>query len=122
MRCFRLLHLITFLSAAVPYAWCQTAEEMASSVTIIRDTYGVPHIYCPTDASVVFGMMYAQAEDNFWQIEEGYIRALGRSAEVYGSSVAGKDAVIRSFEPWRLAQEEYARADPAMREPSRASG
>ncbi len=115
MCCFRLLSLIPLFWAAVSVLRSQTAGEMASSVTIIRDTYGVPHIYGPTDASVVFGMMYAQAEDNFWQIEEDYIRVLGRSAELYGSSQAGRDAVIRSFEPWRLAQEEYARAEPGVR-------
>jgi len=58
-------------------------------VTIYRDTYGVPHVYGPTDASVVFGFVYAQAEDDFPQIEENYIRALGRAAEVYGESAAG---------------------------------
>ena len=40
-------------------------DEVAASVTIYRDEYGVPHIYGPTDASVVFGYLYAQAEDNF---------------------------------------------------------
>ena len=47
----------------------------------------------PTDASVVFGFVYAQAEDNFPQIEENYIRALGRASEVYGESTAGTSAV-----------------------------
>ena len=46
------------------------AEKIARSVTIYRDTYGVPHIFGPTDASCVFGYIYAQAEDNFWQIED----------------------------------------------------
>jgi len=44
-------------------------SAVARSVTIHRDSWGVPHIYGPTDASVVFGHLYAQAEDNFWQIE-----------------------------------------------------
>ena len=51
-------------------------------VTIKRDQWGVPHVYGPTDASVVFGFVYAQAEDNFWQIEDTMIQALGRYAEV----------------------------------------
>ena len=41
------------------------AVALAQSVTIIRDNYGVPHIYGKTDAAVVFGLMYAQCEDNF---------------------------------------------------------
>src|SRR5713226_6196446 len=59
-------------------------ERIARTVTIYRDTYGVPHIFGPTDASVVFGLAYCQAEDNFWQIEDNYIRAVGRATEVYG--------------------------------------
>ena len=61
-------------------------EATARSVTIVRDTWGVPHVYGPTDASVVFGMMYAQAEDDFWTVEEEYVRALGRQTELYGDS------------------------------------
>src|SRR5262245_46620050 len=115
MRCFRSCYLIT---AGILFCFSpaqSSSPELAQSVTIYRDTYGVPHIYGATDASVVFGLMYAQAEDNFWQLEDDYIVALGRSAEVYGSGVLGRDVVIRSFEPWRLAQEEYARMDPAAR-------
>jgi acyl-homoserine lactone acylase PvdQ len=41
------------------------AEKIARSVTIYRDSYGVPHVYGPTDVSCVFGYIYAQAEDNF---------------------------------------------------------
>ena len=51
---------------------------LSKSVTIYRDTYGVPHIYGKTDAAAVFGLMYAQAEDNFWQLEEDYIQ-IGRA-------------------------------------------
>ncbi len=64
-------------------------EKMASSVTIYRDTYGVPHVHGPADANVVFGFVYAQAEDNFPEIEENYIRALGRASEIYGDSSVG---------------------------------
>ena len=54
------------------------------SVTIERDTWGVPHIYAKTDAGAAYGLMYAQAEDNFWQLEADYIRIVGRAAEVEG--------------------------------------
>ena len=61
-------------------------EKIAKSVTIYRDKWGVPHVYGPTDYSVMFGFMYAQAEDNFWQIEDSYIQSIGRAAEVYGET------------------------------------
>src|SRR5207253_8013163 len=49
------------------------AEGLARSATIYRDTYGVPHVFGSTDASTVFGFAYAQAEDNFWRVEENFI-------------------------------------------------
>lgn len=91
------------------------AEKLARSVTIYRDKYGVPHIYGPTDASVIFGLMYAQAEDNFWQLETDYIRALGRASEVDGERGLSSDLAHRAFEITRLAQAEYQRANPRTR-------
>ena len=61
-----------------------SATAMARTVTIYRDRYGVPYVHGPTDATAVFGFAYAQAEDNFSQVEDSYIHALGRAAEVYG--------------------------------------
>ena len=54
------------------------AARLAQGVTIYRDAWGVPHIHGQTDAHVVFGYAYAQAEDYFWQVEDTYILALGR--------------------------------------------
>jgi penicillin amidase len=93
----------------------QTQENLARSVTIYRDTFGVPHIYGQTDESVVFGLMYAQAEDNFWQLEEDHINKLGRAAEVYGSSRLTGDLMARLFETTKRAKSEYARLSPATR-------
>ena len=96
------------------------AEKLARSVTIYRDSYGVPHIYGPTDASCVFGYIYAQAEDNFWQIEDSYIRALGRASEVYGDRTLADDMLNRALEIPRLAKAEYDRATGRERELSDA--
>src|ERR1035441_8483836 len=54
------------VACALPAATVNHPAEIARSVTIYRDTYGVPHIFGPTDASCVFGYAYAQAEENFW--------------------------------------------------------
>ena len=72
------------------------AIELAKSVTIQRDSYGVPHVYGRTDAACVFGFIYAQAEDYFWQIEDNYIRSLGRAAEVAGEKSLPDDLVNRA--------------------------
>jgi acyl-homoserine-lactone acylase len=93
-----------------------SASEMARQVTIYRDTYGVPHIYAPTDAACVFGLMYAQAEDNFRQLENTYIDMLGRAAEVYGERALMNDLLRRACEINRLAMAEYAQADARTRQ------
>jgi acyl-homoserine-lactone acylase len=92
------------------------AEKLARSVTIYRDTYGVPHVFGPTDASCVFGYLYAQAEDNFWQIEDNYICAMGRAAEVYGENKLAQDMVNRALEIPKLAKAEYERSTPKVKE------
>jgi acyl-homoserine-lactone acylase len=86
------------------------SERIARSVTIYRDTYGVPHVFGPTDESCVFGYLYAQAEDNFWQVEDNYIRALGRASEVYGDKTLPDDILVRALDLQNLAINEYGRA------------
>jgi penicillin amidase len=89
--------------------------RLASQVTIYRDTYGVPHVFGRTDAATVFGFAFAQAEDNFWRVEENFIQALGRSSELYGKDAVNEDRLNHALEIPRLAQEEYSRLDPKMR-------
>jgi penicillin amidase len=90
-------------------------ESLARKVTIYRDTYGVPHVFGRTDASTAFGFAYAQAEDNFWRVEENFILALGRASELYGEKSLDEDRLNHALEIPRLAQEEYARLDRHMR-------
>lgn len=99
------------LLLALPLA---ATEELARSVTIYRDNWGVPHITGPTDAACSFGYAYAQAEDNFWQVEDNYIRALGRASEVYGEKMLAEDLIVRALEIPKLAQAEYARYSPQV--------
>jgi acyl-homoserine-lactone acylase len=72
-------------------------EREAKDVTIIRDTWGVPHIYGKTDADAVFGMIYAQAEDDFNRVELNYINAMGRLAEVEGEKEIYRDLRMKLF-------------------------
>ena len=88
---------------------------MTSQVTIYRYVYGVPHVFGRTDASTVFGFAYAQAEDNFWRIEDNYIRSIGRASEVYGEETLNNDRLNHALEISRLAREEYARLDAHTR-------
>jgi len=70
-------------------------EKQAKNVNIIRDNWGIPHIYGKTDADAVFGLMYAQCEDDFKRVEMNYIEKLGRMAEVKGMSSLFDDLFIR---------------------------
>src|SRR5262245_11811474 len=85
------------------------AEKLARSVTINRDSFGVPHISGKNDASVVFGLMYAQCEDNFWQLETDLTRAIGRAAEIDGEKWLANDLAYRAFEVEKLSKAEYER-------------
>jgi acyl-homoserine-lactone acylase len=72
-------------------------ETIASRVNIIRDDFGVPHIYGKTDADAIFGLLYAQAEDDFNRVERNYIWATGRLAEIDGESALFSDLRARLY-------------------------
>ena len=114
-----LITLLGILFVCVSNAVANQDEEslarLARSVTIYRDTYGVPHVFGRTDESTVFGFAYAQAEDNFWRVEENFILALGRASELYGEKMLDEDRLNHALEIPRLAREEYARLDKHTR-------
>ena len=70
-------------------------ESEAKQVTIIRDTWGIPHIYGKTDADAVFGLLYAQCEDDFNRVEMNALENLGRIAEVNGENNLYDDLKMR---------------------------
>jgi acyl-homoserine-lactone acylase len=72
-------------------------EQRAAKVTIVRDDWGIAHIYAKTDADVVFGLMYAQAEDDFNRVETNYINSMGRLAEAEGQSEVYRDLRMKLF-------------------------
>lgn len=72
-------------------------ERQARQVTIIRDDWGIPHIRGKTDADAVFGLMYAQAEDDFNRVEMNYLSAMGRVAEAEGETAVYRDLRMKLF-------------------------
>jgi len=107
------LRLLTILAITVIMASSCGNSEMASwkkhakNVTIIRDNYGVAHIYGKTDADVVFGMIYAQCEDDFNRVEVNYINSMGRMAEVEGESQIYTDLRMKLFIDPEIVKQEY---------------
>ena len=98
----RLRFLILFLST-----FTFGANAWSEEVQIYRDDWGVPHIFSDTDAGSVYGYVYAQAEDNFWQVEDTIIQALGRYAEVVGEAGLAADYLNRALQLTELAQREW---------------
>jgi acyl-homoserine-lactone acylase len=70
-------------------------EQRARNVTIIRDDWGIAHVYGHSDADAVFGMEYAQAEDDFNRVEMNYLNALGRVGEAQGERAIYRDLRMR---------------------------
>jgi acyl-homoserine lactone acylase PvdQ len=87
-------------------------EREAANVTIIRDDWGIAHVYGKTDADAVFGMEYAQAEDDFNRVETNYINAMGRLAEAEGESKIYQDLRMKLFIDPVALKADYA-ASPA---------
>ena len=85
-------------------------ESQAKNVTIIRDNWGIPHVYGKTDADAVFGLMYAQCEDDFKRVELNYIEKLGRLAEVNGESDIYNDLYLRLLIDSSDAKADYKNA------------
>ena len=98
----RILPLALVLGTLLP-ACAPTDPEVARwrrqarDVTIVRDDWGIPHVYGKTDADAVFGVLYAQAEDDFNRVETNYINALGRLAEAEGEAAVFRDLRMKLF-------------------------
>ncbi len=88
------------------------AAAAARNVTIIRDTWGIAHVYGKTDADAVFGMIYTQAEDDFNRVENNYLLSMGRSAEAEGESKIYQDLRMKLFIDPAELKRQYA-ASPA---------
>ena len=120
MRRFSLLCTI-FIGAFLVLSCSSDAEvdrleAIAERVEIIRDDFGVPHVYAKTDADAVFGMLYAQCEDDFNRVEQNYIWAIGRLAEVEGDSALYSDVRARLFMTQEEAEEAYENSPKWLRD------
>jgi len=107
-----LLAVASLCFAAPNHAEISRWEHQAQRVTIIRDDWGIAHVYGKTDADAVFGMLYAQAEDDFNRVETNYINATGRLAEAEGESKIYQDLRMKLFIDPADMQKQFA-ASPA---------
>lgn len=106
----------SFLAIACQKSEIERWEEQANQVEILRDDFGVPHIYGKTDADAVFGLLYAQCEDDFRRVERNYIWAIGRLAELAGEEAIYSDLRARMYMTEEEAKEAYAEAPDWLKE------
>jgi acyl-homoserine-lactone acylase len=90
-------------------------QAQAKRVTIIRDNWGIAHVYGKSDADAVFGLLYAQCEDDFKRIELNYIEKLGRMAEIKGEASIINDLQIRLLIDTAEAIADYQKAQPWLK-------
>jgi acyl-homoserine lactone acylase PvdQ len=113
----KLILLLAAASASFAFQAAKDADlsrwkQQAKNVTIVRDDWGIAHVFGKTDADAVFGMEYAQAEDDFNRVETNYINAMGRLAEAEGESKIYQDLRMKLFIDPEELKKEYA-ASPA---------
>jgi acyl-homoserine-lactone acylase len=112
MKKLLLLFFILAVPVTVPSA-LQSADmarwqQQAGRITIVRDDWGIAHVTGKTDADAVFGMVYAQAEDDFNRVETNYINAMGRLAEAEGESKVYQDLRMKLFIDPEVLKKDYA--------------
>jgi acyl-homoserine-lactone acylase len=90
-------------------------QKQAKNVVITRDNWGIAHIVGKTDADAVFGMMYAQCEDDFDRIEMNYIEKLGRLSELSGDKNIYNDLQIKLLIDIEAAKKDYFLAEPWLK-------
>ena len=122
MKSFCLFFLLSFpifaqktVSSKFSTAEIARFQQQAKRVNIIRDNWGIPHIYGKSDADAVFGLLYAQCEDDFKRVEMNYIEKLGRMSEIKGEFSLYDDLQIKLLIDTTDAIADYNKAEPWMK-------
>lgn len=93
------------------------AQIDLSHITIVRDKWGVPHIFGKTDADVAYGLAWANAEDSFEMIQEDYLNIKGLVGRMKGKEGAKIDYVVALIKAREVAAEKYqSDISPAFKE------
>lgn len=113
-RRFLIILVIVSAAAAIYIFWPQTVnlDHLLNSgdpydARILRDTWGVPHIFGITDADATFGLAYANAEDDFITIQQTLAAARGMLASIYGTNAAANDYMVHLLRIWDLLDAKY---------------
>jgi acyl-homoserine-lactone acylase len=102
-------------TAQAPSADVAKWQQQAQNITITRDDWGIPHIHGKTDADAVFGLVYAQAEDDFNRVETNFINSMGRLAEAEGEPEIWRDLRMKLFINPDTMKVEYASSPASLK-------
>ncbi len=113
--------ILALLCLPLAAAWAVPGDStqwqaQAARVTITRDDWGIAHVHGHSDADAIFGMMYAQAEDDFNRVENNYLVSLGRQSEAEGPGTLWQDLRQQLFVDPQQLQSEYARCPAWLRQ------
>ncbi len=89
-----------------------TVQGLSQPVEVVRDAYGVAHIYAQNPADLYFAEGYTHAQERFWQMEFQRRVGAGRLSEIFGDTTLGTDKYLRNFGFYDLAQKTYELLDP----------
>lgn len=114
---------VILLILAAVYIFFPMREDLSAlkdraanyNVKILRDTYGVPHIFGHTDADASYGLAYAHSEDDFLTIQQVLLAARGNLATVYGKDSAPADYLVQFLRVWDVVDAEYEKLSPGTR-------
>ncbi len=108
-----LLALICLLGL-VSMAFSEVPTIRTNQITIARDTYGVPHIFAPTDPEVAYGLAWAHAEDDFKTIQTLILTGKGKLSTYLGKKGAPVDFVFGLLNTRQVVDQQIKAMDPAF--------
>ena len=95
------------LLVVLSISWNGTTQINPTEVEIVRDAYGVPHIFAKTDAQVAYGLAWAHAEDDFKTIQIAYLAGNNLLSNYLGNAGLGADFVAQFIGSDALFEERY---------------
>ena len=87
-------------------------QGISSSVKIIRDAAGIPHIFASTDQDAFFALGYVHSQDRFWQMEMHRRIGAGRLSEIFGEKTLKTDQFLRTLGVYRTASKAWEHLSP----------
>ncbi len=109
----RSIFIFSFIIFLLNPGYCQTGINPAN-IDIVRDSFGVPHIFAKTDAEVAYGLAWAEAEDDFKSMQEVILPAKNLMASVQGKNGAAGDYAFALFRCREITDEKWNTLTPAF--------